>query len=292
MTNTCHKLIEHGKPNVRSALVSAIRNNGYAVIKDCFPEGLIQTVAAELRPYFDGYPNCEGHFFGFSTIRFGGVFAKSPTTRQIAIDPDLISLIEEILSPHCERIQINLTQAISILPGERRQVPHKDDELFPWPHPGAEFMVNVMLPLTKYTPENGSTMLWPKSHLGAVTREPDFGEATSFEMMPGDALVYSGNTLHCGGANRTPQPRNGLVISYSLGWLRQAENQYLAYPPNTARGFSKELQALIGYKIHRPNLGWHEGQDPSSALRCHKGLAPTRDLLPPEAEQILEQIYG
>src|SRR3546814_6535467 len=60
--------------------------------------------------------------------------------------------------------------------------------------------------------------------------------------------------------------RRGLVVGYSLGWLKPYENQWLAYPPAVARHFSSELAALVGYRQHRPNLGNYEGRCPSVLL--------------------------
>src|SRR3546814_9131987 len=54
---------------------------------------------------------------------------------------------------------------------------------------------------------------------------------------------------------------------YSLGWLKPYENPWLAYPPEIARQFPESLQALIGYRQHRPNLNNYEGQCPSVLLR-------------------------
>ncbi len=60
--------------------------------------------------------------------------------------------------------------------------------------------------------------------------------------------------------------RRGLVIGYSLGWLKPYENPWLAYPPEVARSFPPGLAALAGYTQHRPNLGNYEGQCPSVLL--------------------------
>ena len=85
-------------------------------------------------------------------------------------------------------------------------------------------------------------------------------------MDPGSALLFLGSTSHCAGANRTPMPRAGMIISYCLGWLKPYENQWLVYPPDIARSFPRKLAALVGYQQHRPNLGNYEGQCPSVLL--------------------------
>jgi ectoine hydroxylase-related dioxygenase (phytanoyl-CoA dioxygenase family) len=70
-------------------------------------------------------------------------------------------------------------------------------------------------------------------------------------------LFYMGSTLHGGGANRSDKPRAGIINTYSLGWLRQEENQYLNVPKKIAKQYSETVQKLMGYQMHR-NLGDYE----------------------------------
>jgi ectoine hydroxylase-related dioxygenase (phytanoyl-CoA dioxygenase family) len=59
-----------------------------------------------------------------------------------------------------------------------------------------------------------------------------------------------GGTLHGAGANRTDEWRYGVFLSYSLGWLRQEENQYIDVPGEIARTLDKRVRDLVGYKMH------------------------------------------
>jgi ectoine hydroxylase-related dioxygenase (phytanoyl-CoA dioxygenase family) len=96
-----------------------------------------------------------------------------------------------------------------------------------------------------------------------LNRNLEFADRVVATAPRGAAIVYLGSVTHCAGANRSNKPRTGLIFSYCLGWLKQYENAYLTYPPEVARQFSKPLRELLGYRIHRPNLGGYEGQDPS-----------------------------
>jgi len=47
---------------------------------------------------------------------------------------------------------------------------------------------------------------------------------------------------------------------------RQAENQYIMVPPETARRLSPQAQRLLGYGISLPACGFVNYQDPMRAL--------------------------
>src|SRR3546814_15809207 len=89
------------------------------------------------------------------------------------------------------------------------------------------------------------------------------------------------------GSNITKEVRRGVLISYSLGWLKPYENLWLAYPPGIARTFAPELAALAGYVQHRPNLGNYEGQCPSVLLQDQlPAQIGAIDALLPDQEEI------
>src|SRR5690606_35101759 len=144
--------------------------------------------------------------------------------------------------------------------------PHRDQDMWRTPAGAAEYLVNVIWPLTRFTAANGATRVWPDSHGAAALGPEPAREVVAAEKSPDDAPVILCATLPGAGANRTEAVRRAIVIGYSLGWLKSYENQFLAYPPEVARRFSPELAALVGYRQHRPNLGNYEGQCPSITL--------------------------
>ena len=152
-----------------------------------------------------------------------------------------------------------------------------------------EYLVNVMWPFTSYTPENGSTVIWPHSQRWASDAMPDAGDpGIALTLEPGDVLLFLGSTLHNGGANMTNEVRRGMIVSYALGWLRTFENQFLAYPPDIARTFDRRLAELIGYRQHRPNLGNYEGRSPLILLEgdVPEHLAATDELRPDQQAMV------
>lgn len=262
---------------------------GYCVIPDLLPR-TIAALDSDLGEAFERTPFCRGGFYGERTKRFGRLLTRSTHAESLVQHPLIIGVVERILSPWCDTIQLNLTQAIALHPGALPQLPHRDQDMWRGAIGEVEYLVNVMWPFTPYTRDNGATLMWPESHgpRALDTTVP----ATQFpvELGPGDALLFLGSTLHGAGGNCTSEVRRGAIVSYCLGWLKPYENQWLAYPPEIARGFSPELAALVGYRQHRPNLGNYEGQCPSILLGTgpDRPIAATDALRPDQAAMVDE----
>lgn len=269
-----------------------LRTNGYVIFERLVSPAVMEAVCAELEPWFAATPSCRGDFYGWSTTRFGSVLLKSPASRSLVLNEAMLSIMDAVLAPNCDWYQLNLSQAVRIHPGQRQQVPHRDDEMWPCQKNGVEYLVNVMWALSDFTQFNGATLVWPGSHFESLDRTLDRQDATVAEMPRGSALVYLGSVTHCAGANRSEQPRTGLIFSYSLGWLKQYENAFLTYPPSIARNFPRPLRDLLGYRIHRPNLGGYEGQDPAVLFETDSRTLPAIDAIPEAIAAELRAYYS
>lgn len=283
-----------GAPS-RDEIAATLKRDGCAIVEGAVSQATIARVRAELGPWFKRAPKGEGAFFGRATKRLGGVFAKAPASAELALAPEILAAAERILladgAGDC--IQLHLTQAIEIGPGEAAQLLHRDDDMFPFAKSG-EVMLNVMWPLDPFTADNGATRLapgsqhWPREPV-VLSDEGVFDALAS----PSDAIIWLGSLVHGGGANLSAAPRRGLVISYSLAWLAQAEKLLLSVPPDVARGLPEKLQRLIGYQIHRPNLGWIEGRDPKLWLDGETGaVAAAADNLTPAQQDMLDALLA
>lgn len=249
-----------------TAWTDALNRDGYCIIPDALPRATIAALDADLSETFALTPYCEGGFYGATTKRFGRLLARSEQTAALVQHDLILGIVDRILSPWCDTLQLNVTQAIAVHPGAPSQLPHRDQDMWRGPVGEVEYLVNVIWPLTPFTAENGATIVWPGSHgTEALASEPA-STPVAAAMTPGSALMFLGSTLHGAGGNLTNEVRRGLVVGYALGWLKPYENQWLAYPPLVARRFPPELAALVGYRQHRPNLGNYEGQCPSILL--------------------------
>lgn len=266
--------------------------DGYCIIPNALPTGTVSALDADLDPVFRVTPLCQGRFYGERTKRFGGLLKRSARTSALVMHATILAMVEEVLGSWCDRIQLNVAQAIEIEPGEQRQLPHRDHDMWQTAKGDHEFLVNVIWPLTPFTRENGATLIYPNSHGAAGMARTDLDDPIAAECGPGAAICFLGSTAHGAGANITGLPRRGIVVGYCLGWLKPYENQWLAYPPAIARTFPRELAALVGYAQHRPNLGNYEGRCPSILLQDdvpnHIGAI---DALRPDQEAMISAYF-
>jgi hypothetical protein len=241
--------------------------DGYYIHASLISGTSVAAIGADLDPHFNATPFCSGDFYGCRTKRFGRLLTRSPGIADLVLHPTVLAVAQAVLGPWCDTIQLNLAQAIEICPGALEQLAHRDQDMWCGDIGTREYLINVIWPLDPFRPDNGATLIWPGSH-GPAARiaDPPCGGPIIAECEPGDAIIFLGSTLHGAGANISGASRRAIIISYSLGWLKPYENQWLAYPPEIARHFAPELAGLVGYRQHRPNLGNYEGQCPSILL--------------------------
>jgi ectoine hydroxylase-related dioxygenase (phytanoyl-CoA dioxygenase family) len=279
--------------NTEAAIINQIlEEDGCIVLSSVLNDLQLKRLQNELAENFGKIPMCQGNFFGFATKRMSSVLAKSEISRDMTVHPAILQAMDHFLLKSCRQYQVNLTQAIQIWPGEPAQIIHTDDLMFPFELPvrGDQKMINCMWAVDDFTSENGATQLVPGSHKWPRERQAEEHEIVQGVMSAGSVLIYFGSLLHGGGANRSTKPRTGLVLSYCLGWLRQAENSYLALPLDLVKTWPERLQKLLGYFVHEPNLGCVEGQDPIALLN---GEITTngefKEFLPAEVQGLLQE---
>lgn len=241
--------------------------DGFCIHPSLVSTQAIEALRDEFVPQFEDTPFCTGDFYGARTKRFGRLLTRAQRVADLVLHPTLLAMAHTVLGPWCDTIQLNLTQAIEIHPGALAQFAHRDQDMWCGDIGVREYLINVIWPLDPFRAENGATLIWPGSH-GLAARDTDRPNGTPVVARcdPGDAIIFLGSTLHGAGANISSASRRAIIVSYSLGWLKPYENQWLAYPPEIARHFPPALAGLVGYRQHRPNLGNYEGQCPSVLL--------------------------
>lgn len=255
-----------------------LMTDGYLILEAAAEPSASARLRSDLDREFGNAPFGRGLFYGETTKRFGRILARSRHAEALVLDRRVLALVEAALGG-AGNVQLNLSQAIEIHPGAPVQVPHRDEEMWPVEKRGDQYMVNVMWCLDDFTTANGATRIWPGSHRSKEMILPD-REAIAAVAPAGSAILFLGSTLHSGGANWSPRPRRGLIFSYCRDWLMPDENPWLAYPPEVARCFSRELAGIVGYRQRFAGLNNFEGQCPSVLLDAPRaGFYPFADHL-------------
>ena len=116
---------------------------------------------------------------------------------------------------------------------------------------------NTIWAITDFTEENGATQVVPGSTAWPDDRKAKPEEICQATMSAGSVLLYSGSVFHSGGENKSSSDRIGANLTYTLGWLRQEENQYLSCPPELVREYPTELQDMLGYTMGQYAMGYY-----------------------------------
>ena len=270
-------------PNDSSAeeVAATVGRDGAAIVDDLAAPELLDRVHEELRPYLRATPEGPDSFSGRLTKRTGALVARSPSCRELVVHPLAVGAARALLS-QATNIQLHLTQAIAIGPGETAQPIHRDQwafDFFPFPR-GYDVQCNTIWALTDFTEENGATRVVPGSNMDEDGRAFEPEETEAAVMDRGSVLFYSGSVYHGGGANRSSSTRIGLNITYNVAWLRQEENQYLSVPHQVAETLPTDLLRLMGYDRGAYALGYIDDlRDPIEAVRPGSGsigFAPSR----------------
>ncbi|HUI48296.1 MAG TPA: phytanoyl-CoA dioxygenase family protein [Acidimicrobiia bacterium] len=266
------------------AVEAALRDAGCVVVERLAPTGQIDRLADDLEPFLAATAAGADEFTGLNTRRTGSLLARSREFWPLAAHPLVLSTLDRVLGDHATSYQLHLTQVIEIGAGEPAQLVHRDQwafDFFPFPA-GFEVECHTMWAMDDFTEENGATRVIPGSHRWEDKLRMTEGDTVPATMPKGSVLLYLGSLYHGGGANRSTAARRGVNVGYTLSWLRQEENQYLACPPEVARDLPEDLARLAGYRRGAYALGYYgDLNDPYDAVRGeHPADAPSFSTAP------------
>jgi ectoine hydroxylase-related dioxygenase (phytanoyl-CoA dioxygenase family) len=232
-------------------IVDVLLRDGAVIVDGVADAAIIETVSGELQPHFAQQgDNFQNDFNGYTTQRLGLILGLSRSAAELIAHPLVCAVADGVLLRHCLNYRIGSCTAIKILPGEKDQVLHRDDDLYPIRIPGVEFQISAMWAFDDFTVENGATRIVPGSQdLREIDSVPE-SDVEQAVMQRGSVLFYLGSAIHGGGANRSAAPRTGLINTYALGWLRQEENHYLGIPREIADSYPEHVRRLMGYQSH------------------------------------------
>lgn len=258
-------------PNTATSeqIAEALKEHGYVIVDELVPAEFMDELNQEMSPFIDDTPYGEDNFLGRKTQRTGSMIARSEKARELVMNPVVLGVAKQHLSKS-STFQLHLTQVITVHPGAPAQVLHQDQlawDFFPFPD-DFEVQCNLLWALTDFTADNGATRVVPGSHTAGIGQKYPPEAGIPAEMKKGSVLFYTGKAYHAAGANQTDAIRQAINITYSVGWVRQEENQYLATPLEIAKTLPDDLLKVMGYQCGCFAMGYvRDFEDPLDFIR-------------------------
>jgi len=258
-----------------SEISEALQEDGYAIIEGLLNSDQLQELNSQIAPHLGSTdPDAANAFMGEKTKRFGRLLLRVSMTRDLVRHPKVLAALDATLKPYGPTYQIHFTGVMHVMAGQGPQILHHDS--VPFVNPAPNLVVATMWAATDFTKDNGATVFVPGSHKWTSHRVPKREELCRAEMPAGSVLLYLGNLIH-GAGRSVAGHRTGVSLQYSVGWLRQEENQYLAVPTSIARTFDEDLQRLMGYDLALSNWGYVDQEHALTFLRrdgAYRSLDP------------------
>src|SRR5256714_966400 len=225
-----------GAHSDQDAICGAIERDGAAIVEGLLSADVVDRVNAELHTAIEAADPNEPlfnpimqAFHGPNTKQVTGVPGISRTfATEVMCHPLLLGLCDRILLPSCARYQLNLGHLLQRGPGADEQWLHRDEAVWSdLSHPHPDVQLASVIAFVDFTRDNGATRVVPGSHrwrdrqlspaeqIAGTAPAPE--QIAYAEMPAGSAVVYTGGTIHAGGANVTDVPRRGIHLSYCLG---------------------------------------------------------------------------
>ncbi|MEU9478703.1 phytanoyl-CoA dioxygenase family protein [Streptomyces sp. NPDC048191] len=218
-------------------------------------------------------------FHGKNTKRLTNLVTRSETFRGEIIDHDLVhALADAVYLEESGSYWMTTAQVIEIGPGNAAQFLHRDlENYFPFigmGPAGPEVTINFLIALTDFSEENGATRVIPRSNHWEDFEDRGTPEQTIPALLrAGDALFFSGKTVHGGGANVTSDEyRRAVGFALNPGYLVGEEAHPFLIDLDLAKTLSQRVQRLIGFRSQYPKGSPGLWQVDYSELADHLGL--------------------
>jgi len=247
--------LDHIEATDVAGIEAALARDGACIALGVLPEALCQALLDDFDPHLEamdwglddlGYRD---EFYGTRTKRLHGLFSRSSRMVHVLTHPLFLALGERLFLATGLAREVRLSNAELMVLNQDQPAQTFHTDAVSWKRAqqtlADELLVSANCALTEFTASNGATRVVPGSHRWPAGREPRDDEVCLATMPRGAALIYTGNTIHSGGANHEPTARVGLYLGYIVSWLRPIENHLVTNRPEDVFALPEAAQRLL-----------------------------------------------
>jgi ectoine hydroxylase-related dioxygenase (phytanoyl-CoA dioxygenase family) len=182
------------------------------------------------------------------------IVGKHPLFHEFFLNPPVMAVVNEVLGDDAFLYDGNIR--VPMPTGERDgrkgfQVHVDREDYAVRPFAGGRHFpmaLNVVWCLTDFTVENGTTSVWPGSHLSGEVPDPEqeTSGAIQVEAPAGSAIAWDAALWHQGGVNHSDAPRWCVIGYYQRAWIKGKTDTTRVVPPEAIEQMSENAKRLLG----------------------------------------------
>ncbi|GKZ17307.1 hypothetical protein AbraIFM66951_005950 [Aspergillus brasiliensis] len=239
------------------AIFSVLQEDGCVIIEGFLSPDQVNAFNSEIDPHLKKWEvgqhsMQEGYLAGMKQLSSLPLFSK--TFRNDLMNHELLhEICKRAFGPESGDYWLTTSSVLETEPGYGGQELHREHDGLPLcttlGKQAPEAMLNFLTALTDFTAENGATRVVPGSHLwDDYSLNLPADEAIPAEMNPGDAVLFSGKTLHGAGKNQSKDfHRRGFPLIMQSCQFTPVEAA-VAIPRSLVETMTPLAQKMVGWR--------------------------------------------
>jgi len=257
-------------------IINNLNKNGYCIIEDVLDKKKCDETIKNIEKNFKKISKNKHHIderrskFGQETIR--DLVLRDPKNFLYLIDKkEIMHILENIFK---ENFILDNCMASNSINKKKKYfgLVHIDSHL-PCKSINETSDVVVCYCLDEFTKENGSTKVWPKSHLSGIRIHKDKNYSKKIkknfkyaEAKKGSLIIFLGQTWHQIGKNLNSKRRWGVLCHYKRWWIKPSTD-WTKCGPVIYKLLNKKQKELFGFTSISPKFNFKKNSRVLKTLR-------------------------
>lgn len=258
VTNTSQPVLRRLPINAGAdAIFQILQEDGCVIIEGFLTPQQVKAFNAEVDPHLKKWElgqgsMQEGYLANMKQLSSLPLFSK--TFRDDLMNHEVLhGICKKAFGPETGDYWLTTSSVLETDPGYPGQELHREHDGIPicttLGRESPEVMLNFLTALTEFTEENGATRVLPGSHLWEdFSKSVPADQAVPAEMRAGDAVLFSGKTLHGAGKNQSKDfLRRGFPLIMQSCQFTPVEAS-VAIPRSLVETMTPLAQKMVGWR--------------------------------------------